>query len=852
MSATAIALKQLQSVKDKLQIQREESEITKQAIADEETELEAYLGQLTEVQARISATLSELHSLEIFEQKSAETNTNDEETMRTAFNAIFDQAIKDLRSNFQQQQDPQRMAWPTENVVREVSLIFDDEEAVFRVNATYNFEALLEDACRYFEVHPHDYELLNDHDINWPGEALVRSELSQYENQYGRVFLKAVPNEEEEAVDDEDLDDFLQLMRDKPLTKPPEAAPEQQEVVANVGGGTPPPPKKQPIDRRALKRELPSIVAFVSLFIIALMTRRTILDNYGQVTAVRTALIDEAFGDFNEKTYYDIANFEEVFDWLDGVFVAGIFPDETYSGSEPEPKDIGTVMGYNRLVGSIRFRQIRSMPDVGCPRVWLNERLRQKADGTIYTEEFVPECHAPLSPRNEDRNTYGPAVAEVEQYGDCDSIPQPGPELEKKELEAALEARQLRVKLCKMFVYSPDMGTPPTTEGVVAGTLTAYRPGGFVRDVDNPIDCREVEGEVPVGLCKRGPKSAQDLADAIGQMRDNLWFDSHTRVLLIKAAFYNGNFHSYVATTFILEFTRGGEIKPSVVFGPFNTASLNFETNPTAALFEISVYCFVLFNTLNQIRIFVNTCRKTGSVLAYFKDIWNIIEFTVLVFFYISVSTRAAMLASLYPDPMIFEEKFIDYYGIASQYALSFNFDSVCVLALFTKLFKYTQLNPDLNLLWSIVTKSSVDIGFFLGMLMVLIFGFAMVAVQILGTTMPEYAGVGHASVALVLVLLGQFDLAEMVQASNLFGFSFFFLYIVIMFFILMNIFLAILGEAYSECRVLAQEEKAAMVKTKSVGFRKWATLRWRMYRKWLKRRKEKGTAGTRAVRIAA
>jgi hypothetical protein len=31
-----------------------------------------------------------------------------------------------------------------------------------------------------------------------------------------------------------------------------------------------------------------------------------------QVNAIRTILVDEAFGDYNEKTYTDIRNFEEV------------------------------------------------------------------------------------------------------------------------------------------------------------------------------------------------------------------------------------------------------------------------------------------------------------------------------------------------------------------------------------------------------------------------------------------------------------------------------------------------------------------------------------------------------------
>ena len=42
-----------------------------------------------------------------------------------------------------------------------------------------------------------------------------------------------------------------------------------------------------------------------------------------QVSAIRTALVDEAFGDYNEKTMADIATWEETFDWLE-IFVERI------------------------------------------------------------------------------------------------------------------------------------------------------------------------------------------------------------------------------------------------------------------------------------------------------------------------------------------------------------------------------------------------------------------------------------------------------------------------------------------------------------------------------------------------
>ena len=84
--------------------------------------------------------------------------------------------------------------------------------------------------------------------------------------------------------------------------------------------------------------------------------------------AIAAIFLDEAFGDFNEKTYLDIATAEEVisarspgeisrrdlpavhlgrisraylqmFDWMGGPFLDGLYPAELYNGQEM-PEDL--------------------------------------------------------------------------------------------------------------------------------------------------------------------------------------------------------------------------------------------------------------------------------------------------------------------------------------------------------------------------------------------------------------------------------------------------------------------------------------------------------------------------------
>ena len=122
-----------------------------------------------------------------------------------------------------------------------------------------------------------------------------------------------------------------------------------------------------------------------------LYARRTVISAYYMQQAISTAFVDEAFGDYNEKTFDDIATAGEMFDWMDGPLKEGLFPEEMYNG-QPVPDDrLGYVMGYNKVVGKVRLRQLRVKPG-GCD---LPESIKQSdytEDGQYRQRQFVDYC----------------------------------------------------------------------------------------------------------------------------------------------------------------------------------------------------------------------------------------------------------------------------------------------------------------------------------------------------------------------------------------------------------------------------------------------------------------------------
>ena len=618
-SSNHTLLKRLQTSREKLDLRKDDIAVGDAALADESRELEGKQQQLAMVQVEIANAVREMDQLGVkgrAEKAKQEEFLHEEEALRHTFTTILDHGIKELREERRRAMIEAEKAGAVETELREVSVLFGDEEAVFRVSDdSYTFDELTTDACRFFELHPLDVLMVDDQDERWAGDASVRQKMAAYDNAYGRVFLK-MREEEGDEEELEDPDNILQLL----LNEEEEAEEEEDEeeeppemqavqVVLRGANQDKGKKKKKKLNRGQLYRELPIFILFTLLFIVSLTFRRQTVAGYYQVNAIRTILVEEAFGDFNEKTYADIANFEEIWDWIEGVLVEGLYPEGKYNDEEFNKREVGTVMTYNRIVGAIRLRTVRSVPNVECPGVTasLNKRLVQNSSGDIYDQLFVDECHGAASPGNEQKYPYGPGIDLMAEYPNCEAIPAPPPPPSVfldvygvPPTEEQLQAMAIR-KLCRAFTWSPatqDDEFPDrfyTGEAGTTGKLGFYPGGGYVRDTDNPIDCRQRPETDPFpnpeGVCERGEAARADLLLAIDQLKSNRWLDEATRAMFIKVTFYNGNLGFFMVITFVLEFSQGGVVWPKTEMSVVNQEMYKTDTQfgaPTAAPLSVA------------------------------------------------------------------------------------------------------------------------------------------------------------------------------------------------------------------------------------------------------------------------
>ncbi|RWS23690.1 polycystin-2-like protein, partial [Leptotrombidium deliense] len=128
------------------------------------------------------------------------------------------------------------------------------------------------------------------------------------------------------------------------------------------------------------------------------------------------------------------------------------------------------------------------------------------------------------------------------------------------------------------------------------------------------------------------------------------------------------------------------------------------------------------------------------------------------------------------------------------------------VLALLTfivwvKLFKYISFNKTMSQLSSTLSRCSKDIAGFGVMFFIVFFAFAQLGYLLFGTQVKDYSSFGNSVFTLLRLILGDFDFHELEAANRVLGPIYFLSYIFFVFFVLMNMFLAIINDSYAEVK---------------------------------------------------
>nr|XP_020850205.1 polycystic kidney disease 2-like 1 protein isoform X1 [Phascolarctos cinereus] len=309
------------------------------------------------------------------------------------------------------------------------------------------------------------------------------------------------------------------------------------------------------------------------------------------------------------------------------------------------------------------------------------------------------------------------------------------------------------------------------------GQLTSYSGGGYYMDLPGP---REASANVLRGL------------------KDGLWLDRGTRVVFIDFSVYNANINLFCVLRLVVEFPATGGAVPSWQIRTVKliryVSSWDFFIVGCEILFCVFIFYYVVEEAL-ELRI---------HKFHYLNSVWNILDMVVILLSIMAAGFhvfRTLEVNRLMGHLLQRPSDYADFEFLAFWQTQYNNMNAVNLFFAWIKIFKYISFNKTMTQLSSTLARCAKDILGFAVMFFIVFFAYAQLGFLLFGTQVENFSTFVKCIFTQFRIILGDFDYNAIDKANRILGPAYFVTYVFFVFFVLLNMFLAIINDTYSEVK---------------------------------------------------
>lgn len=281
-------------------------------------------------------------------------------------------------------------------------------------------------------------------------------------------------------------------------------------------------------------------------------------------------------------------------------------------------------------------------------------------------------------------------------------------------------------------------------------------------------------------------------------LSDSGWLDRYTRAIFSEFAIYNANTNLFCVVTLLFEQLPTGSLTsyPSILtLRLFRYVGGEMYFVLTC---EIVYLTFCVFFVFKEIRLFVKKGRE------HLKNPWSVLEMFVTL---LSLSAVGLYFARMKFTNDALRDMKDDHSGFVSFHYTAFLDEWLkCIIGIivflsFLKLFRLLRFNRRMSLLQQVLKRCFTQLISFLFMFALAFLAFALLACLVFGQAMEGFGTFLASCASLMDTILGKFTLKGMMEANRIIGPIFFYTYTISMVFVLINMFLSIINDAFAEVR---------------------------------------------------
>ncbi|XP_069508718.1 polycystin-2-like protein 2 isoform X2 [Ambystoma mexicanum] len=281
-------------------------------------------------------------------------------------------------------------------------------------------------------------------------------------------------------------------------------------------------------------------------------------------------------------------------------------------------------------------------------------------------------------------------------------------------------------------------------------------------------------------------------------LKEKSWLTRGTRAAFIDFSVYNGNLNLFCVVRLLIEFPATGGAIPSSTF--YAVKLLRYVT-----LYDYFLAsCEVLFCLFICAFIYQECMKCRRHKCDYFKSLLNWLEMVLILISLIAIAFNLyrtaevnAMLDKLLENP----DSYPDFLFLAYWQTQYNTMVAVSVFFAWIKIFKYISFNKTMSQLSSTLSRCAKDIMGFAFMFFIIFFAYAQLANLTFGTQIEEFSTFPNCIFTQFRIILGDFNFASIELVNRILGPIYFISYVFFVFFVLLNMFLAIINDTYSDVK---------------------------------------------------
>lgn len=303
-------------------------------------------------------------------------------------------------------------------------------------------------------------------------------------------------------------------------------------------------------------------------------------------------------------------------------------------------------------------------------------------------------------------------------------------------------------------------------------------------------------------VCNQKCNTKELYKDQIEELKKNAWIDNKSRAMILDFSMLNAESNLVSNVRYMVEFAGFGLVHETVQVDTYKIFIYFGTFGMILLVLQMAFVAFIVWYTLIEI------LEIKAEGWKYFKDAWNYLDWLNLIILYsvIGLKLSSYLIISRF-DFEALNIHYIDFPPIGFFAVSELNVSAINFFLLYFKIFKFLTEVPRMNSIIHTVARCVTDIFFFLIMACIVIFGFTAAFYVCFGMQLAEFKTLGDSFGALMRLTLGDFDYQAMADTNSIMAPLLFYLFVTFVFMILLNMFLAIITDAYAEVKEEESEE---------------------------------------------